>query len=226
MGVEAERLILNFHGIGEPRPEIPADERPYWCPAALFPELLDAALAAAREGGCALEITFDDGNLSDLEAAVPALAARALGATFFVCAGRIGEPHYLGAEDLRAMAGAGMEIGSHGWGHIDLRRADDATLARETTEARARIADALGAPVERFAIPFGSYDRRVLRSLRGFRAVYSSDNRRARAGSWLSPRCSYERGWSAETIRQKATERYSLKRRLRQMAGSLVKRLR
>lgn len=45
-----------------------------------------------------IELTFDDGNASDLTIAAPALQARGLAASFFVCASRIGQAGDLGAE--------------------------------------------------------------------------------------------------------------------------------
>lgn len=196
----SRRLVLNFHGIGEPGPEVPPDEVAYWCPRPLWPVLADA-LAQVRDGGrFHLQLTFDDGNLSDYEEALPVLLERGLSATFFVCAGRIGQPGYLGAAELTALREAGMGVGSHGWGHTDLRWADEASLEREVVTARAALAEAAGAPVEGFAIPFGSYDARVLGRLRDYREVYTSDGGLAGSSKWLIPRSSYVRGWQPQTI--------------------------
>ena len=157
-----ERLVLSFHGLGSVPDGVVADERPYWCDEDVFVAILDAIPAVSKAAGILIEITFDDGNASDALIATPALADRGLHASFFVCAGRIGSPGYLDAAAMAEMRSAGMQIGSHGWGHVDWRKADDQTLTREIETARQTIADAIGDAVEEVAIPFGSYDRRVI----------------------------------------------------------------
>lgn len=199
----ADRVVINFHGIGTPWEGVPADEVDYWCPREQWPELADE-LAMLAEDGTAFDVTFDDGNLSDLAEAVPTLVERGLRATFFVCAGRIGQAHYLDASQLRDLISAGMDIGSHGWEHVDLRRVDPPTLARETVDARNKIQEAAGVGVDEFALPFGSYDRRVLRSLKRYRRVFSSDGGRMSPSVWLAPRVSYVRGWRTGDITRMA----------------------
>ncbi|HQZ84298.1 MAG TPA: polysaccharide deacetylase family protein [Actinomycetota bacterium] len=219
-------LILNFHGIGDPREGVPDEERPYWCSRELWPALADSMAEVSARGEVALWITFDDGNVSDLEHGLPALLERGLAATFHICAGRIGHPGYLSGDQLRALSDAGMRIGSHGWDHVDLRRVTARELERESVAARARIAAASGVQITEFAIPFGSYDRRVLRSLRDFGTVYTSDHALAPREGWLRPRLSYRNGWSAEDIGRFAADRSSPLERFAQRTRLLFKSLR
>src|SRR5262245_45071601 len=107
-------LILNFHGIGTPHDSIGRDERAYWLPPQKFVSLLDRISTLSGSAVSRARITFDDGNLSDATVAMPELAKRGLTATFFICAGRIGAPHYLGRSALGEMLAAGMGIGTHG----------------------------------------------------------------------------------------------------------------
>lgn len=217
--------VLNFHGIGDPVLTVPESERRYWCPTATWPLLADR-IAALRDVGIPVAITFDDGNASDIDHALPVLAERGLTAEFFACAGRIGTPGYLAASSLRDIRAAGMSIGSHGWSHVDLRRVDDAELHRETESSRAALSEASEGPVDDFAIPFGSYDRRVLRALRGFQRVYTSDGGRVRPGAWLQPRSSYVVGWTPETVSQLVAGRATSWQRLGRAAARGVKRIR
>lgn len=219
-----DRIVINFHGIGVPH-DVPEDETPYWCPTALWPAFADALADVRDRGGVPLEITFDDGNLSDVEEALPVLAERGLEATFHVCAGRIGEPRYLGVDAIVALRDGGMGIGSHGWNHVDLRQVRGAALQQEADGSAARIADVVGRDVTQFAIPFGSYDRRVLRSLQGYSTVYTSDGMALRDG-WLVPRFSYVQGWRPERLMELAERRRSQSQRLRDRARTLVKSLR
>lgn len=180
---------LTFHGIGTPPGPVPDAERPYWIAPDHFAEVLDE-VAAATAAGVPVTLTFDDGNRSDLDIALPMLAERGLRAVFFACAGRLGQAHYLSAADLRALAAAGMGVGSHGMDHVDWRGCSPQALLRETRDAKARLEEALRGPVTEAAIPFGSYDARVLAALRqaGFRTVWSSDRLPADARAHPRPR--------------------------------------
>jgi peptidoglycan/xylan/chitin deacetylase (PgdA/CDA1 family) len=182
----AARVInLTFHGIGDARPASAGEDR-VWLDRARFERILDAA----AEWPDGVRLTFDDGNRSDVEVALPALTRRGLRATFFVVAGRLGRPGYLDEHDLAALAGAGMGIGCHGMEHRRWRRLDPGTLAEEVSLSRQRLQAATGAPVAAAACPFGAYDRRALAALRraGYTRVYTSDGGSAVAGAWLQPR--------------------------------------
>lgn len=226
IGDIGKRLVVNFHGIGEPWEGVMADERPFWCPRATWPVFADALATIAKKGKVELEITFDDGNLSDIEEGMPALVERGLTATFHVCAGRLGRPRYLGVDHLRDLRKSGMKIGSHGWSHVDLRRVSDSELEREGSESQEVLAAAVGTSITQFAVPFGSYDRRVLRALSGYTEVYTSDRTRAPLHSWLTPRMSYVADWRPSDLERFAKEPYSIARRLQVGAKLGLKRLR
>src|SRR5262249_54900059 len=68
---------------------------------------------------CAL-ISFDDGDVSNVEVALPLLAQRRMVAEFFVTAGFVGRPGRLSAEDVLALADAGMGVQAHGLTHAYL----------------------------------------------------------------------------------------------------------
>lgn len=167
-------IVLIFHGIGSSRPELPADEHPYWISHDFFNEVVE--LVAARRDRQNVVLTFDDGNESDLYAA-ERLANAGLNGKFYLLTGRFGQKHYLNRDHARDMVGAGFEVGLHGRGHIDWRYASTEELDDETIEARAELADAIGRPVKSVAIPFGAYNRRVINHLgrQSFERVYTSD---------------------------------------------------
>jgi len=63
---------------------------------------------------------------------------------------------------VRALAAAGHEIGSHTLSHPLLSRVDDLQLEREVAGSKARIDAALGAPCQSFCYPNGDCDDRVV----------------------------------------------------------------
>jgi peptidoglycan/xylan/chitin deacetylase (PgdA/CDA1 family) len=176
---------LCFHGIGAAERDLEPDEERYWVSEEQFAELLEAVGREPR-----MRITFDDGNASDVEIALPALRGAGLTASFFVVADRIGKPGSLTAGQLRELSQAGMTIGNHGLRHRSWRSLDERGLEEELVEAPATIAEAAGRPLDEASCPFGDYDRRVLAALRerGFRRVYTVDEAPARPDAWLQAR--------------------------------------
>jgi peptidoglycan/xylan/chitin deacetylase (PgdA/CDA1 family) len=122
--------------------------------------------------------------------ALPELLRRGLQATFFVIAGRCGEPGSLTTDDVGELARSGMTIGSHGLRHRPWRFLDEAALEEELVKAPRLLAAAAGATVTDASCPFGAYDRRVLGALRrhGFARVYTVDEGPADPNAWLQPR--------------------------------------
>lgn len=154
------------------------------------PELFAGVLDHVR-GRPDVRITFDDGNRSDVDTALPLLEERRMQATFFVLADRIDRPDQLTTADLGRLVDAGMTIGSHGCAHVPWTECDDQQLAAEIAASSRDLTAATGRPVDRFACPFGAYDRRVLRALQrhGAATVYTSD-RGATPSRWLTARTS------------------------------------
>ena len=132
MGETAIGLI--FHGIGTPERVLEPGEAPYWISVARFDAILDQVQAAPRPDR--IRLSFDDGNASDHDIALPRLLARGLAADFFVLSGRIGQPGSLSAGQICALAAADMGIGSHGIAHRDWRRTGAADLEAEVTGSR------------------------------------------------------------------------------------------
>ncbi len=174
---------INFHGIGEVSRPYEDGEEPYWISVDTFDTCLDQIAGEMKQD--AVRVSFDDGNLSDLEIACPRLADRGVTALFFILAGRLDRPGFLSAANLREMTERGMAIGSHGWDHRDLRKLNDADIAQETETSKKTLEDATGQPVKDFSIPFGLYDKRVFNHVRnaGYERIYTSDRGFARADS-------------------------------------------
>jgi len=182
------RQILIFHGVG-PWPSRPVEdgERDFWSAENTLSGAIDLALANRN-----IEISFDDGNLSDLSVAAPLLAEKGLSATFFVLGGRIGWTDFLSKPDIRELDRLGMTIGSHGMDHVHWPSVDDAALDRELSRSKSLLEDILGKPVPDAAVPFGDFDGRSLRRAlgAGYRKVYTSSGGLASKTMRIVPRTS------------------------------------
>ncbi|MEU8655717.1 polysaccharide deacetylase family protein [Actinoplanes philippinensis] len=216
-------INICFHGIGTPQREMEPGEDRYWIGVELFHAVLDEIRTWPS-----VRISFDDGNSSDLEIGLPALLERGLTAEFYVLASRFGKPGSLSEEDVRKLHGAGMTIGTHGMWHRPWRGMDAATSRDELETARRRIEDAAGVPVDQAACPLGRYDRQLLSRMRtlGYRRVFTSDRRRARAEDWLQPRYSLRREDTVDRLRAEALVGPGALARLKLEAVGVVKRLR
>jgi peptidoglycan/xylan/chitin deacetylase (PgdA/CDA1 family) len=225
VGTIMSRSVVNLtvHGVGPTDRPLEPNEDQTWVTVEQFEQVLDAA--AGRPD---VRITFDDGNASDVEIALPRLVERGLTADFFVLAGLIGQPGRIDLDGLHALRKAGMRIGSHGWSHRNWRQLTDEQAREEIVQAADVLADLTGELVTEVAIPFGSYDRHVLRRLRraGVQRVYTSDGGRATAGSWLQPRNSLRHDSGAKWAQEVLTGTPSVPVRARRTAARAIKRLR
>jgi peptidoglycan/xylan/chitin deacetylase (PgdA/CDA1 family) len=223
VGTPQSVVIINVHGIGPTERALDPGEDETWVSVGQFERMLD--LAAGRDD---VRFTFDDGNESDVTVALPRLLERGMTAEFFVLAGQLERPGRLDVDGVRALLKAGMAVGSHGWDHRDWRRVTDTQAEQEFAEAHRVIADLVGATVDTVAIPFGSYDRHVLRHLRraNVRRVYTSDGGPTRTDRWLQARNSLRHDVDAAWMERVLGNRTSPALKARRVAARAVKRLR
>ncbi|WP_328732472.1 polysaccharide deacetylase family protein [Streptomyces caniferus] len=137
-------------------------------------ELLRAR-AAGRDAGL-VGLTFDDGYADFLTGALPLLRRHDCTATVFVLPGRPGGDNawdplgprkpLLTEAGIRAVADAGMEVGSHGLLHRDLTTADETALERESAASRRLLAELTGRAPEGFCYPYGAVDVRAVAAVR------------------------------------------------------------
>lgn len=218
---------LTVHGIGTPvRPLEPGEDRT-WVSTAQFEQALDEVVAA-RADGVEVRITFDDGNSSDLEIGLPRLLERGLTAEFFLLAGHLDEPGRVDRVGVAQLLENGMTVGSHGWSHVDWRKLDDGGARQEMGDAARVLTGVVGAPVRTVAVPFGSYDRRVLNRLRraGVKRVYTSDGGPARVDDWLQARTSLHRDLTPRWLHTVLRDEVPVTARARRAAAKVVKRVR
>lgn len=121
-------------------------------------------------------ITFDDGDVSNSEIALPLLLERGMRAEFFVTADFVGRPGYMSAVDVRALADAGMGVQSHGFSHRYLADLPVGELEYELRRSRQQLEAISGEAVEALALPGGrGGERERQAALRlGYRDVLNS----------------------------------------------------
>ena len=153
-------------------------------------------LAAARRGEASrlVALTFDDGYRDFIEHAMPIMARHGMTGTVYVVAGKIsgtsdwvvGGPHapLMNADEIRAAAAAGHEVGSHTTTHARLDHLSAPELAREVAASRATLEDLLGASVPGFAYPYGAFDAAAVSAVRkaGYDYAAATDDHTRRDG--------------------------------------------
>ncbi|MGY2127005.1 polysaccharide deacetylase family protein [Blastococcus sp. SYSU DS0617] len=127
-------------------------------------------LMAARdrgEGHRMVALTFDDGYRDFLEHAVPVLDRHGMTGTVYVVADRLGGENdwdegprlpLMDADQVRAVAAAGHEVGSHSLSHAHLAGLGPAALQAEVAGSRSVLEEVLGRPVRGFCYPYGDFD--------------------------------------------------------------------
>lgn len=196
----SQQVVLLFHGIGDPRPDVDDDERPYWIDRSFFRAIVD--MVGTGDFGREVVFTFDEGNKSDLGAAED-LNRAGLGGRFFILSSRLDKPHFLQRAEAQELVQAGMEVGLHGNSHVEWRGLNPEAWHIEVHEARTKVEDVIQRPIDSVAIPFGSYDRKVVRRLRrdGLERIYTADRGLTRSPSLLIRRTAITRACSLDDVR-------------------------
>jgi peptidoglycan/xylan/chitin deacetylase (PgdA/CDA1 family) len=100
-------------------------------------------------------ISFDDGDASNRAVALPLLRARRMVAEFCITSDFIGQHGMVSANDVRALARAGMGVQSHGCTHRLLEDLDEPTLQSELVISKHRLEALCEREVCAIALPGG-----------------------------------------------------------------------
>ena len=122
-------------------------------------------------------VTIDDGSRSFFQVAWPVLKDHGVPPTLFVLAGFMGmsgDVDFMTWDDLSGLAEAGVDIGSHGTGHVPLDQAGP-DRARDDVLGAAYAFRSRGFKPRTFAYPFGRYNDAVKDVVReaGYEAAFS-----------------------------------------------------
>lgn len=185
----ADMLVLCYHAVSERWPAALSttperfERQIGWLAGRGYAGVPAREALGSPPTGRTVAITFDDAYRSVLELAKPILDRHGMRASVYVptdWAGRdepmswpgidqwTGGPHEgelacMGWDELRALADAGWEVGSHTRSHPRLPEvAGDQELSDELEGSRRACEEHLGLPCESIAYPYGAYDERVV----------------------------------------------------------------
>ncbi|MFL5310126.1 MAG: polysaccharide deacetylase family protein [Myxococcales bacterium] len=177
--------ILMYHSVGdggEPLTVSPVelDAQLDFLHSAGFETITLREVVDAQDGGGKLPrhpvvLSFDDGYDDAVKNVLPRLLARGQKATFFIVSGfcapdeasRVaqGRYRYLTWPEVRALADAGMEIGSHTVSHRKLSGMQKDELRAEIERSRAALQAYAGQRIDFFAYPFNDQRQWVRRAV-------------------------------------------------------------
>jgi peptidoglycan/xylan/chitin deacetylase (PgdA/CDA1 family) len=160
-------------------------------------ELVDAMRAGRQRG--LVGLTFDDGYTNVLETALPVLRRHGFGATAYIISDRLGGTNewdegpvwqLMTGDQVRELAAAGIEIGSHAATHLRLAGASPSQLAAEVSDSRISLGALLGTEIRGFAYPYGSMDAAARRAVRdaGYEYACAVEATTAEIGLMALPR--------------------------------------
>lgn len=228
-------VVLCYHGLSEAWPESTA-VRPADFEAQLrsfarsgYRGLTLAEALTSPPGGKSLVVTFDDALESVWEHAREPLARLGMPATVYVPTdypdsgrpmGWSGFDRWLGSEhehelacmswgQLRELAAAGWEIGSHTRSHPRLSQLGEEQIAVELAESRRLCEERTGAPCHSLAYPYSDYDERAVRAAAaaGYRCAVSVPRDAQPPLPFEWPRVGVYNGEDARRVRRRAWSR-------------------
>lgn len=182
-------VTLCYHGIGDEDAEsFDGQVRRIRDRSTATPETVAPRRAFERPRVC---VTFDDAFRNLRHNAIPTLREHRVPALIFAVSENAGEPPAweiapehpeakeptMTAEELREVADAGIEIGSHTATHARLTDLSDQELQREVGRSKATLESELGRDVRYLAFPHGAAGPREIDSAReaGYACVFTLD---------------------------------------------------
>ncbi len=119
------------------------------CPAAASVEPPRLSVLPWNGAPAAISLTFDDGDPSHLDTAIPELDSRDWKATFFLIANKVDR-----VGEWKMVFANGHELGNHSLDHGHATGLSSKEEKNQVVGARNRLALAFGVPVRVFAYPF------------------------------------------------------------------------
>ena len=132
-----------------------------------FATLVDSLDGVSELPAKSVIISFDDGWEDQFVYALTTLQKYRYNATFFVVTNSVGSPGCLSWSQLRRLLVEGMEIGSHSRSHPRLDKINNPGILWDQIYTSKQILESrLGAAVDEFAYPYGSYNATTASTVR------------------------------------------------------------
>jgi peptidoglycan/xylan/chitin deacetylase (PgdA/CDA1 family) len=132
-------------------------------------------------------ITFDDGNLDNYTNAFPIMQKYGFTGVLYIVSNRLQSDGYLNVAQIKEMAAAGWEVGSHSISHPSLTgNLDPAFIRHEIVDSKKQLEEALGVPVLTFAYPFGDSGSAIVDYVRFAGYIAAMDAWGFTADQWKS----------------------------------------
>jgi peptidoglycan/xylan/chitin deacetylase (PgdA/CDA1 family) len=115
-------------------------------------------------------ITFDDGYLNNLTAALPVLRKYGFTSTCYVVSDLLGSANswdiqkgiaqtpLMSAHELLLWQAGGQEVGAHTQSHVDLLAVNELTARQQMTHSKLDLEKLLGTPIHHFCYPYGKFN--------------------------------------------------------------------
>jgi len=161
------KSVFMFHAIGSVSESDWADPH-YSCSEEVFHAFLKGAgkvsslkESIAGKSDSKTIVTFDDGHISNYDAAKYMWENDLGTADFFINPERVGQSFYMNWDQIRELKEQGMSIQSHGLDHQYLSDCSDEELHRQLLESKRIIEKHIGTEVTILAPPGGRFDART-----------------------------------------------------------------
>jgi hypothetical protein len=129
-----------------------------------------------------VSITNDDGFASLYTNGLPVLQKYGVPMTAYALSSYIDAPKYMTTTQLKSLAAAGIEIGSHSVDHADLTQLSATAQDAQLRSSQTTLQNLLGLPVTNYAAPYGAYNQQIVSSAQkyyqSYRGVQSGYNAR------------------------------------------------
>jgi peptidoglycan/xylan/chitin deacetylase (PgdA/CDA1 family) len=158
-----------------------------------------AAAAQQLEKGM-VTFTFDDGDISLYENALPILVRYNVVATAYIIPSVVGEPYAVSWSQIKTMqTDHGFEIANHTWNHPSLLALTNKKIKLQVFQAEMELSDHGIFTSGAFAPPYGEYNDQTIKVLKNMGTVTSSRQAWTGNGNFLNFPASFDR-WQLKVV--------------------------
>lgn len=153
-------------------------------------------------------ITFDDGSITVYNNAYPLMKKYGFVSTQFIISSHLGNGGVMTKDQVKEMAAAGHEIGSHSYSHLDLISVSESILRQEVVQSKKDLEVLIGQPIVSFCYPAGKFNTNVQNYLKksGYLSAVTTVNgfaNKTKQGAFELKRIRISRGDTSTVLKEK-----------------------